>query len=195
METWKGVPGYSGLYEVSDLGRVRSLGRMCRSKNTSVQKKRARILVQEITIHGYCRVRLFDANGEATHKAVHRLVAETFIRPMKNGEQVNHLNEIKTDNRVENLEICTPKENCNYGSRNRRIAAAMSRISPSDSTREKIANVRRRPVKQLSKDGDLIAVFNSAKEAHEKTGVDTGHISSCRNGKRKSAGGYVWRFA
>lgn len=194
METWKEIPGYVGLYEVSDLGRIRSLGRMCNSKNNSVQKKRARILSQEITIHGYCRVRLYGEDGKGAHKAVHRIVAETFIRPMKNGEQVNHLNEIKTDNRLSNLEICTPKENCNYGSRSQKIAAAITGSTVSDITRRKISAKLSRPVQQLSKDGHIIAVFGSAKEAHEKTGVDFRHICSCRNNKRQSAGGYVWRF-
>lgn len=114
METWKDVKGYEGLYQVSDLGRIRSLGRITNSKNDSKCKKRERILIQEITVFGYCRVRLFDLNGKAKHYAVHRIVAQEFIGN-PDGFEINHKNEIKTDNRVENLEIVTSKQNCNYG--------------------------------------------------------------------------------
>jgi hypothetical protein len=67
MENWKSIKGYEGLYEVSDLGRVKSLGRRCKSKNGSEQLKKPKILIQEITVFGYCRVRLFDKYGKAKH--------------------------------------------------------------------------------------------------------------------------------
>ena len=106
-ETWKDVIGYEGLYQVSDHGRVRSLGRECKQKGGAKQRKKARILVQEITVHGYCRVRLFDADGNAKHYAVHRLVMSAFGRV--SDEEINHINEIKTDNRFVNLEYCSKK--------------------------------------------------------------------------------------
>ena len=137
-ETWKDVQDYEGLYQVSDLGRIRSLGRIANAKNGSKQTKKSRILVQEITIHGYCRVRLFDCDGKAKHYAVHRLVLSAF-----NGASnlpVNHINEIKTDNRLVNLEYCTAKENCNHGTRNERISKAREGHTVSDETRNKISN-------------------------------------------------------
>lgn len=137
-ETWKDIQGYEGLYQVSDLGRIRSLARIVNSKNGSKQTKKGRILVQEVTIHGYCRVRLFNRLGKAKHYAVHRLVMNAF-----KGESqlpVNHINEIKTDNRVVNLEYCTAKENCNHGTRNMRISASKVGHSVSDETRRKISN-------------------------------------------------------
>lgn len=136
-ETWKDIQGYEGLYQVSDLGRIRSLGRIANAKNGSKQTKKSRILVQEITIHGYCRVRLFDCDGKAKHYAVHRLVLSAF-----NGASdlpVNHINEIKTDNRLANLEYCTAKENCNHGTRNERISKAREGHAVSDETRKKIS--------------------------------------------------------
>ena len=77
-ETWKDVQDYEGLYQVSDLGRIRSLGRIANAKNGSKQTKKSRILVQGITMYGYCRVRLFDCNGKAKHYLVHRLVISAF---------------------------------------------------------------------------------------------------------------------
>ena len=136
-ETWKGVRGYEELYEVSNLGRIRSLDRTCNSKNGSRQTKRSRILVQEITIHGYCRVRLFDKTGKGKHYAVHRLVLEAFVG--KSDLHINHINEIKTDNRLVNLEYCTPKQNCNHGSRNERISKTKQGHEVSDETRRKIS--------------------------------------------------------
>jgi hypothetical protein len=137
-ETWKDIPDYEGLYEVSDLGRVRSLGRVCKAKNGSNQKKKSRILVQEVTIHGYCRVRLFDLEGKAKHHAVHRIVMSAFKG--KSDNPVNHINEIKTDNRLINLEYCTPKDNCNHGTRNMRISSSRLGHDVSEETRLKISN-------------------------------------------------------
>lgn len=136
-ETWKDVQDYEGLYQVSDLGRIRSLGRIANAKNGSKQTKKSRILVQEITMYGYCRVRLFDCNGKAKHYLVHRLVISAF-----NGASdlsVNHINEIKTDNRLCNLEYCTSKENCNHGTRNMRISKSKKGHIVTEETRKKIS--------------------------------------------------------
>ena len=178
-ETWKDVIGYVGLYQVSDLGRIRSLGRECNSKNGSKQRKRERILTQEVTIHGYCRVRLFDAEGKAKHFAVHRLVMNAFVGILD--EDINHINEIKTDNRLTNLEYCTHRYNCNYGTRNTRIS-------------EKNSGINSRAVLQI-KDGIIINRFSSRLKAESETGIDASHIGMVCAGKRKSAGGYKWRNA
>lgn len=177
-ETWKEVRGYSGLYEVSDLGRVRSLGRLCNSKNGSTQQKRPRIMTQEISIHGYCRVRLYDLSGKSKHFAVHRLVLEAF-----KGEselQVNHINEIKTDNRLENLEYVSAHSNCNHGTRNARIS-------------QNATGTHTKRVAQIGDDGAVLNVYESRAEAEAKTGVNAGDISQCCGGTRKRAGGYMWR--
>lgn len=179
-ETWKDVSGYAGLYQVSDLGRVRSLGRECKSKNGSMQKKKARVLTQEITVHGYCRVRLFNTEGKAKHYAVHRLVLEAFVGVRD--EDVNHINEIKTDNRLSNLEYCTSKYNCNYGTRNARLS-------------EKNKGKNTRPVVRLDKNGNKIDEYPSRSIAEAKTGVDAVNIGRVCNGSRDTAGGYKWRNA
>lgn len=179
-ETWKDVIGYAGLYQVSDLGRIRSLGRECNSKNGSKQRKRERILIQEVTIHGYCRVRLFDAEGRAKHYAVHRLVMNAFVGVID--EEINHINEIKTDNRLCNLEYCTHAYNCNHGTRNVRIAE-----------NNKWNHVR--PVMQIDRNNNVIATYPSRVIAEMETGIDARHIGSVCSGARKTAGGYKWRDA
>lgn len=181
METWKDIQGYEGLYQVSDLGRIRSLGRITNAKNDSKSRKRERILTQEITAFGYCRVRLFNCEGKARHYAVHRIVAQHFIGNPE-GFEVNHKNEIKTDNRVDNLELVTSKENCNYGTRNKRLSEK--------NTLNK--DLWCRGVVQKDKGGNVIAEFESRLEAQRKTGVHNRHISQCCNGSRKTANGYIW---
>lgn len=179
-ETWKDVIGYAGLYQVSDLGRIRSLGRECRQKNGSKQWKKGRILIQEVTIHGYCRVRLFDADGNAKHFAVHRLVMNAFVGVLD--EDINHINEIKTDNRLLNLEYCTREYNCNYGTRNSRI---------SESNKGKNA----RPVIQLDENGNTIKEHPSRLDAERETGISAVNIGRVCGGTREKAGGYKWRNA
>ena len=173
METWKDVEGYAGLYQVSDQGRIRSLGN---------NGKKARIMRQEINENGYCRVRLYNAEGTAKHWQVHRLVARAFI-DFNPELEVNHKNEIKTDNRADNLEMVTGRVNRNYGTRNERIARA----------RKESEKVKRTPVAQIDKrTGEEMQKFSSALEADRQTGVDNGHIGQCCRGIRKSAGGYKW---
>lgn len=174
-ETWKDIAGYEGLYQVSTSGRVRSLG---------INGKRPRVLTQEVTIWGYCRVRLYKENEKPKHYAVHRLVASAFIGDC-DGLTVNHKNEIKTDNRVENLELLTLRDNCNYGTRNKRVS---QKHLGGD-------YIKRNKVSMIDKNShETVAVFSSCLDAERKTGIDNAHISACCNNKRKSAGGYEWRL-
>lgn len=123
--------------------------------------------------HGYL---LFGFNGKMV--MTHRFIAMCFIPNPYNLPEVNHKNEIKTDNRVENLEWCDRKYNCNYGTRT-----------------EKVARSHYKPVSQFTKDGEFIATYPSVMEATRQTGVWGQSISYCCNGKLNSAGGYIWRRA
>lgn len=181
METWKDIRGYEGLYQVSNLGRIRSLGRVCNAKNNSTSKKRERILTQEITVFGYCRVRLFDLEGKAKHYATHRIVAQEFIGNI-DGYEINHKNEIKTDNRVENLEIVTSKQNCNHGTRNKRLSEK--------NTANKALWCK--GVVQKDKDGNVVAEYDSRLDVERKTGISNREISRVCNGKRKTHKGFIW---
>lgn len=182
---WKPIKGYENLYLISNQGQVKSLGRICTSKNGSTQRKRVRLLKGDITIHGYKRVTLFDENGITKKYAVHGLVAQAFIPNPKNKEEVNHINENKTDNRVSNLEWVTSSENCNYGTRNERISA----------THIRKGNYQAKPVIMFTLDGKELDYFNSSEEVQRKLGIGATNVSRVCRGIRNTAGGYKWRYA
>ena len=111
-EIWRPIDGYEGLYEVSNTGLIRSLDRFVGNRN----RIKGKILSIKIEKNGYCSVALFKY-GKMKRYLVHRLVAQEFIPNTEGLPQVNHKDEDKTNNRVENLEWCTAKYNINYGSR------------------------------------------------------------------------------
>ena len=116
IEEWRPVVGYEGLYEVSSYGRVRSLDRYD-ERNCF---REGRILKLYTSRVGYLRVQL-SLNSKKKMYLVHRLVAEAFIPNPDNLPEVNHLDEDKTNNRVENLEFCDRKYNINFGTRKDKV--------------------------------------------------------------------------
>lgn len=116
-EIWKPVKGYEGYYEVSNLGRVRSLDRTVIDKGGRPQVKKGCILKSRPDRQGYIVVAL-SKNRHYLHKCVHTLVADAFIPNPDNLPQINHKDEVKSNNVFTNLEWCTSKYNANYGNRN-----------------------------------------------------------------------------
>lgn len=164
-EIWYPIKGYESLYEVSDQGRVRSL-----------KFGKERILKPIRNTSGYLQVFLCK-NGEKKTYRVHRLVAQTFIPNPHNLPEVNHKDENKENNSVHNLEWCTNKYNINYGTRTQRQAEKLSK-----------------PVLQYTKSGELVREWKSTIDVQRNLGYFQNHISSCCNGKLKSAYNFIWKF-
>ena len=174
-EIWKDIDGYNGCYQVSSLGRVRSISRdVDHGKYVAFQE--GRILSQFSSPCGYCQVNL-SKDGIARPILVHRLVASAFIDGFKDGLVVNHKDEDKHNNRVENLEWVTQQDNCNYGTRNERVKSKVSRA-----------------VEQRNMDGELLNVYPSTREAMRKTGISDSKICACCKGKKASIGGFKWNY-
>lgn len=161
FEEFRDIEGYEGLYQVSSYGRVYSL----------INK---RFLKSQKIKTGYLQVDLWK-NRKRKKYYVHRLVAQAFLENQLNLSDVNHINEVKTDNRLCNLEWMSHKENINYGTRTEK---------------------RSKKVLQMTKNGEFVAEFPSTMEASRQTRINQGDISRCCNGNNNysHAGGYVWRF-
>lgn len=177
-EIWKAIPGYEGIYEVSNLGGVRSLPRVIfiPSKNGVVYpyRHKGKVIKPHLNNMGYFYVGLCGKK-----ELVHRLVAMAFVPNPDNLSCVNHKDENTKNNNAENLEWCTFQYNLDYGTCRARIAKHFW-----------VAVIG------VDKDGSE-HYFSSMREAEEKTGVDFRNIVACCRKKkyRQSAGGYRWRYA
>ena len=127
-EVWKNVVGYEGLYQVSNLGNVRSVDRNIFNGKT-LAKKRGKTMKSYVVRNGYVSTRL-SKNGEVKNCLVHRLVAMAFIPNPNNLPQVNHKDENKQNNHVDNLEWCDRLYNNNYGTAKARHSASKKENPP-----------------------------------------------------------------
>lgn len=179
-EIWKDVAGYEGLYQVSNLGRVKSL--KYRKKNE--ERILARYQRKE---KDYIRVQLWHG-GKLKFAQVHRIEYEAFYGPIPEGMEVNHINEDKTDNRLENLNLMTRKENANWGTAIERNSAKRMNT--------KAFRCSARPVLQFDLDGTFIQEWPSQKEIERQLGFAQRNISAaCRQlPHHNTAYNYVWRY-
>lgn len=165
-EIYKDIEGYEGLYQISNLGNVKSL------KNNKTKKEK----VLKLAIrNGYLKVDLCKNKTRKTY-LVHRLVANAFLPNPHNYPCVNHKDESRTNNVVTNLEWCTHKYNLEYNNGQKRRAESRSK-----------------KVYQYSKEGELISVFESISECG-RNGYNFGHVSDCCLGKRKTHKGFKWSY-
>lgn len=175
IEEWRDVVGYEGRYRVSDQGRVKSLDYNRTGKE--------RVLKPEKDEGGYLTV-AFSKEGSVKRFLVHRLVAQTFIQNPNNYPQVNHKDEEKTNNCVENLEWCTSSYNINYGTHiERQIATRNARKSYGA---EQPVIATRNGTEQW---------FKSQNEAARRLGLKQGSIHFCLVGRFRQTGGYSFRLA
>ena len=190
-EIWKDCKGYEGKYQVSNFGRVWSI-------------KHQKYLKPWVNRCGYYLVGLMSKNGKQKHEQIHRLVSLAFIENPNNYPQVNHKDEDKSNNSVDNLEWCTVEYNQNYGTRNKRISEKMKGknhyLYGKHLSEEHRANIidsstKSEEVCQIDiETNTIVNTFKSMREAERQTGVKHQHIWRVCNHKRKSAGGFIWRY-
>lgn len=191
MEEWRDIPGYEGLYQVSNTGHVKSLDRKC--GNNHIYK--SRMITERVKNH-YLQVQLYK-NSQMKNCNVHRLVALAFIPNPENKPTVNHIDENKLNNSVDNLEWATHKENTNYGTApqrrvtHRNYAAIRKKVIK---TNKEHGNCR--PVNQYDLEGNFVAYYESMSDAGRSMGLSrTSGIYLVCNHKCKSYMGYKWEYA
>lgn len=188
-EEWKPMPGFEDYYLVSNRGNVWSI-------------RSSRLLKPSETHQGYLRVSP-SVDGFVKKCAVHRLVALAFIPNPESKPTVNHINENKKDNRVENLEWATVAEQNVHGTRIERAVAHTdwknrnidySAVAAKHDYHQ-INRKQMRPVLQYDSHGIFIARHDGVVEAARTAGVSAGHICCCLKGRRETYGGYQWKYA
>lgn len=178
QEIWKDIKGYEGLYQISNCGNVKSLKKFNKTNKgySSIGYYRKEKILKPIkNKNGYLQISL-SKNGKSKIYFIHKLVAKEFLNNDNNFMYVNHKDENKLNNIVDNLEWCDAKYNCNYGNRN-----------------EKISNKLKKIVNQYDLEGNFIKQWKSALDVEKELGINRTHIGSCINNNRKSAGGYIWK--
>lgn len=196
-EIWRDIKGYEDLYQVSNLGRVKSLDRYIYYTNGRIRLYRGQILKTAKDTHGYLKITLCKDTKHTTC-LIHRLVAEAFIQNLNNLPQVNHKDEFAKDNNcVDNLEWVTCKENINYGTHNKRMANTQRGKTISKETRNKISKNHIKSERYKGKNNPSAKrvrcvttgeIFDYIKLASDKYNINGQHISCCCKGKRKSCG-------
>ena len=172
-EVWKEVDGYNGRYEISNLGRLRSFAQ---------DSKNGKIKTGNKETKGYLAVVLYDSEGNKKCYKMHRLVANAFIDNPDNLPQVNHKDENKENNSVDNLEWCTNDYNCHYGTKLQRVALANT-----------CCKTTSKKVYSMDVDGN-IEYFDSIGEAERRTGNSHCNIVMALKGRRRSCGNRKWYY-
>lgn len=181
-EVWKPIKGFE-QYEVSNLGRVKRLAYNKNIRNGGKQPVPEHVLIGSSNNNGYKTVQLHSL-GKVKFALIHRLVADAFIPNPNSLPEVNHKDECKHNNSVDNLEWCTHYYNGNYGTSGKRIS-------------QKLTNGKQsKAVRQYALNGDFIKEFPSVSEAGRVLNISTSSITRCCNGQKKysQCGGYQWRY-
>ena len=188
-EIWKDIVGYEGLYQVSNQGNVRSLTRehiqFNHNVNCKVKYKGKMLKPNTQKGTGYLTYTLYNKNKKGKVILVHRLVAINFLDNKDNCRVVNHIDGDKTNNCVENLEWCTQSHNVKEAYR---LGFAKGKQLTGTE------NHRARQISQYDLNNNFIRNYEYIKDASEQLKIDASSISSVCKGKRKTAGGYIWKY-
>ena len=176
-EIWKDIKGYEFRYQISNVGRIKSLRRYVYNHFS-----KEKILTPVLTKKGYLQIRLSDGKRFKGYK-IHRLVAQAFIPNPDNKPQVNHIDGNKLNNKVDNLEWCTGKENMIHAAKNKLLKDVSGNKNP---------NCKK--INQFDLDGNFIKEWDSIYDITNAFKIDRHIITKCCTFKCKSACGYIWRY-
>lgn len=165
-EVWKDIPNYEGLYQINNFGNIKSLYNY-RGKNNILKPRIKR---------GYYTIGL-RKDGKRKWIGIHRLLADTFIPNPNNYPVVNHKDENKLNNNLDNLEWCTVSYNNSYGTRLERVKSKVAKT-----------------IMQYDLKGNFIKEYTSLMDASRELKFSAANISNCANGKFKQANGYIWKY-
>lgn len=198
-EIWMDIHDYEGLYQVSNLGRIKSLKRKVYAGNGKMRWQYEKILSNNKTNGNGYKIVSLSKKSKNKNKYVHRLVMETFApnkinfksMPIENRDEfdlekleVNHIDENKSNNSVDNLEWCTPLYNNLYNNKN--IRAKKTRIRK---------HIGCKKILQMNDNDEIIKEYLSIKQASEEMKVSNQAISDCLRGIQKHSAGYKWKYA
>ena len=184
IEEWKDIPGFEGYYQGSSFGRIRSVDRIINNNRGSTTRLCGNIMKQhrakKCNTDGYRMVVCLTKNSKHKRCLVSRLIYSAFYGPIPKGMQVNHIDENTENDSIWNLNLMTPSENINWGTRNKRVATKISK-----------------PVYQYSLDGNLIKVWKSARQIEKELGYKHQSIGQCckKAARYNTAYGYIWRYS
>jgi hypothetical protein len=178
-EIWKDVEGYEGLYQVSNFGNIRSL----RYRNQT----KTQLLKKQLDRYGY-EVICLSKKGVVKSKRINRLVALAFIPNPENKPHINHIDGEPKNNKVENLEWCTQKENIQH------LYKILKYKSHMNGRKGAKSNCNKRVI-QLDKTKQYIKTWDCILDASKKLNISSSAISNCLTNRSKTAGGYVWKYA
>lgn len=175
-EIWKDIPGYE-MYQAGNMGRIR---------NTNYHRQGITVVLRDrLNNKGYPIINIYN-HGKMRTFSVHYLVWIAFNGPVPPGMQINHIDENPRNCRLDNLNLMTPKENTNWGTRNERAAKSISKAMKNGPLSK--------PVGQYSMDGELIKVFPSVAEVERQTGFKSQNIWRCCAGIRPTSHDYKWKY-
>lgn len=180
QEEWRDIKKYKGLYQVSNMGNVRSLDKVIVQKNKSgnLQKHlyKGKQLKKQLQKNGYEYVNLYK-DTKIIKELVHRLVAITFLENKNGNYYINHKDNNKSNNKIYNLEWCTQSYNIKYAyDCGNKIAPHMKKIY------------------KLDIDEKILNTFESMQQAERETGIKAANISKCCRNLRNKAGGFKWKY-
>ena len=181
MEIWRDIKGYEGVYQISNMGNVKSLG-----NNKSRKEK---VLKLAKNTNGYLKVNLYK-DGKQKNYLIHRLVAESFIPKVEGKTHVDHIDSNRQNNNVNNLRWCTIVENNNFDLYRKHMSEAKKGEKHHMYGKTGALHNRSKIVLCI----ETGKIYGSTMEAGRETGINQSSISAVCNSRRKSAGGYHWKY-